>query len=73
MCKGVILPPGKPIVSANDCATEKISAFADHFLNPMVKERQSYVKDTSDFIQKIEGLELSDDSILGTLDVISLI
>ena len=29
-------PPGRPIVSANDCPTERISEFVDHFINPMV-------------------------------------
>ena len=29
-------PPGRPIVSANGCPTEKISALVDHFLQPLV-------------------------------------
>ena len=70
--KNKIPPPGRPIVSANSCPTEKISAFVDHFLNPLVKERKSYVQDTTDFINKIEDLELPNGSILGSLDVTSL-
>ena len=70
--KNKIPPPGRPIVSANSCPTEKISAFVDHFLNPLVKERKSYVKDTTDFINKIEDLAITKDSIIGTLDVTSL-
>ena len=50
--KGTLPPPGRPIVSANGCPTEKISAFVDHFLNPMVKEMNSYVEDTSDFLRQ---------------------
>ncbi len=54
--KGVLPPPGRPVVSANGCPTEKISAFVDSFLKPMVPEIDSYVKDTTDFINKIESL-----------------
>ena len=65
--------PGRPIVSANNCPTERISAFADIFLKPMVQKSDSYVKDTSDFIRKVEGLEsLTPTCIIGTLDVTSL-
>ena len=71
--KQVTPPPGRPIVSANSCPTEKISAFVDHFLNPLVKESKSYIKDTTDFITKIESLDLRNDNyILGTLDVTAL-
>ena len=38
----------------------------------MVKERNSYVQDTTDFINKIETLKLTENSILGTMDVTSL-
>ena len=65
-------PPGRPIVSTNNCPTEKISAFVDHFLSPLVKEQKSYVQDTTDFINKVEGQILSEESIIGTLDVTSL-
>ena len=71
--KQTLPPPGRPIVSANSCLTEKISAFVDHFLNPLVKESKSYIKDTTDFINKIERIDIKGKSvILGTLDVTSL-
>ena len=39
----------------------------------MVKESKSFVKDTSDFIRKIEGIDnLHTNSIIGTMDVTSL-
>ena len=59
--KGKIPPPGRSIVSANSCPTENISAFIDHFLNTLVKERKSYVKDTTDFINQIEDLDITKD------------
>ena len=38
--KGITPPPGRPIVSANGCPTEKISNFVDHFLNPPSTHKQ---------------------------------
>ena len=68
--KGQIPPPGRPVVSANGCATEKISAFVDSFIKKLVPKMKSHVKDTNDFINKIETeVEINMDSIMGTLDV----
>jgi hypothetical protein len=65
--------PGRPIVSANNSPTERISQLADHFLKPLVQNTKSYVKDTTDFINKIEMLpNFNDDTILCTVDVTSL-
>ena len=66
-------PPGRPIVSANSCPTENISAFVDVFLNPLVSKTEHYVKDTTDFLNKIREIGVvSPTTILGTLDVTSL-
>ena len=66
-------PPGRPVVSANGCPTEKISAFVDIFLRPHLNKIPSYIRDTTDFLQKLEALpELSEGSFLCTLDVSSL-
>jgi hypothetical protein len=65
--------PGRPIVSANNSPTEKISQLADFFLQPLVATTRSYVKDTTDFIIKIEQISgLKEDTILCTIDVSSL-
>ena len=65
--------PGRPIVSANNSPTERISQLADYFLQPFVKSTKSYVRDTTDFINKIEELTpVSDNAILCTIDVSSL-
>jgi len=65
--------PGRPIVSANNSPTEKISQLADHFLQPIVQNIKSYVKDTTDFVNKIENIpNLPVDTILATIDVTSL-
>ena len=65
--------PGRPIVSANNSPTERISELADFFLKPLVQSTRSYVRDTSDFINKIEPLgPLPPEGLLCTIDVTSL-
>jgi len=65
--------PGRPIISANNSPTEKISQLVDHFLQPIVSTTKSFVKDTTDFINKIEELPIQTQStILCTIDVSSL-
>jgi hypothetical protein len=65
--------PGRPIVSANNCPTERISQLVDHFLQPLVSKTKSYVKDTTDFLHKISQIkDLPTNSILCTVDVTSL-
>ena len=46
--------PGRPVVSSVSSPTEKISAFVDEFLKPTAQELQSYMKDTTHFLQKID-------------------
>ena len=65
--------PGRPVVSSIDCHTTKISKDTDHQLQSHVKELKSYVKDSTDFIRKINSMEkIYDNSILVTMDVRSL-
>ena len=65
--------PGRPIVSANNSPTERISELADFFLKPLVKNTRSYVRDTTDFICKLESQPpLPGDCYLCTVDVTSL-
>ena len=65
--------PGRPIVSANNSPTERISELADFFLKPLVQSTRSYIRDTTDFINKVELLNpLPQESYLCTIDVTSL-
>ena len=68
--------PGRPIVSSNNHPTERISQFVDYYLKPLVCTVPSYVKDTTDFLNKLANLNtintLPDNAILVTLDVTSL-
>ena len=63
---------GRPIISGNECPTETISAFVDKHLKPDVKQVNSYVKDTKDFIKKVEGYHSNQDYYLVIMDVTSL-
>ena len=65
--------PGRPIVSAYDHPTERISEFVDHHLNPEVPKLPSYIKDTTHFLTKLNSLkDIPTGAILVTLDVASL-
>ena len=48
--------PGRPIVSSCGSPTEGISRFIDFHLSPLVRKIPSYIKDTTDFLKKLEGL-----------------
>ena len=65
--------PGRPVVSSVNCHTANISKYVDCHLQPIVKEIPSYVKDTQDFLKKLEKVkDIPQDSLLVTLDVKSL-
>ena len=63
---------GRPIVSGSSGPTERISSFVDSLLQPIATKQESYLKDTTDFINFIENTQIPDDVILATLDVSSL-
>ena len=48
--KNIRPPPGRPIISALNCPTERISQFVDHFLKPLVCSRKSHITNTTDFV-----------------------
>ncbi|CAN7943058.1 unnamed protein product, partial [Ixodes hexagonus] len=68
--------PGRPIISGIGTPTEQISEFVDHAIKHIPPLLQSYVKDTTDFLNQINRMNESDlvsqDSILVTIDVNSL-
>ena len=71
--KGTNPPLGRPIVSSTGCPTERLSQFADFFLQPIVTKSSSYIKDTTHFINILNELPaLPSGSLLVTLDVSSL-
>lgn len=66
--------PGRPIVSACSCPTERVSALVDDILRPLVTCLPSYTRDSSSAIQKIKQHTLikGEKPILFTMDVKSL-
>jgi hypothetical protein len=64
--------PGRPIVSANGHPTEKISEFIDFHLRPFVENLPSHIKDTTDYLKKMENLAIPENTTLVTMDVTSL-
>ena len=63
---------GRPIISGGDSPTERISSFVDNLLQPIMKEQQSYLKDTTHFINIVEGTIVPKNTILVSMDVTSL-
>ncbi len=71
--KGILPPPCRPIVSGNNSPSERISAFVDWFLKPILPKIPSYIKDTTHFLKLIEDLgEIPENCLLATLDVSAL-
>ena len=46
----------RPIVSSSGAATENISWYVDHFLKPLVSSIPVYIRDTTDFLNKLGQL-----------------
>ncbi|XP_072025089.1 uncharacterized protein [Amphiura filiformis] len=62
--------PIRPVVSTNNHPTEKCSELLDFHLQPLAQGLPSYVKDTTDFLNKLDSLkDIPNDSILVSLDV----
>lgn len=51
---------------------EPLAQYLDVFLQPFVSQLASFIKDTKDFINKIEGMTIPETSSLVTLDVTAL-
>lgn len=64
--------PGRPIVSSNGTATEKISSFIDYLIKDIPQSFPSYIKDTGHFLREVSGIKVPPGSFLVTMDVASL-
>ena len=52
---------------------QKVSQFLDHQLQPIMKQGNSYIKDTGDFLEKLRAVgEIPKGTILVTADVVGL-
>ena len=62
----------RPIVSGCGSPTEKLSAFIEHYLKPLVPKTDSYIRDSKSLISFLETLVLPSDVFLVTVDVSAL-
>ena len=64
---------GRPVISNSEYYTENISAFLEYHLKPMAEKVTSYIKDTNNFLRKLDAFpSLPDDIILCAIDVVGL-
>ena len=68
-------PPIRPIISGSGSITENTGKFVAHHLSKVATNHESYLKDTPDFIRKIEELNskgLPENTLIVTMDVSGL-
>ena len=71
--KGLCNVPGRSVISNCWTPTEKVSEFLDHQLQSIMKQGNSYIKDTGDFLEKLRAIgEIPRGAILVTADVVGL-
>ena len=63
------MPPGRPIISDCASASKNVSKFIQHHLQDKATSHPSYVKDTYDFLHKIQETDIDDQDLLITMDV----
>ena len=66
------MPEGRPICSDVDSETYRVSAYIDHFINPLANKHATYVKNSFEFVNKIRNFRVENDWLLVTGDVSSL-
>lgn len=70
--KSTTRPPGRPIISGIDSISSRIGRYIDFFLQPLVCQAPSYLKDTGDTIRRLASVEYQDNLILVMADVTAL-
>ena len=65
--------PGRPVISNCGTPTERISEFLDLHLKPIMRDGNSYIRDSSHFLEKIKSIRsIPDNAMLVTADVVGL-
>ena len=62
----------RPICSGTNGPTSNISTFCDYFLKPIASQQSTFVKDTTDIINKIEANSYPHDVLIATIDVTAM-
>ncbi len=71
--KGMNPPPGRPIILANECPTERISQLVDHFLQPYLPTIKSWIKDSGHCIHILQKIaSLKPGSLISSIYVVCL-
>ncbi|XP_053555768.1 solute carrier family 2, facilitated glucose transporter member 5 [Bombina bombina] len=68
----MVSPPGRPIVSAMGSILQPIAQFVDYYLQPMVRDMESFLRDSSMLLDCLSTISCTDKDLLVTLDVTSL-
>lgn len=70
--KGIVQPPGRPIISRVGNASEKASIFLDEYLRPHITGLPSYSRDMVQLLQIVEDMTVPTSSVLVTIDIEAL-
>ena len=71
--KGLCKIPGWPVIFSCGTPTKKVSEFLDHHLRPIIKQGESFIRDTGDLLAKLKAAgEVPEGTILVTADVVGL-
>ena len=62
----------RPIISNSGAPTEKAAEFLNFHLKSIMQNGASYIKDSNDFKSKIKNIDIPNDALLVTADVVGL-
>lgn len=65
-------PPGRPIISGVNSIFSRLGEYLDKYLKPIVQKGKSYLRDSQQLIQELQGIQAEGNWILATIDVNSL-
>ncbi|XP_070579506.1 uncharacterized protein [Ptychodera flava] len=64
--------PLRPIIPQCQALTSQLSRYVDYHLQPIVKSLPSYIKDTNHHLEDLQNNEISPNTIMVSMDVVSL-
>ncbi|XP_072006797.1 uncharacterized protein [Engystomops pustulosus] len=70
--KSLTKPPGRPIVAGIGGLCERACTYLDFFLQPLVLQLDSYIRDSMHLIEQLQQVEVHSEILLVTMDVESL-
>lgn len=70
--KNAQTPSGRSIVSGIGSLTDNASKFVDALLMPHVRSLPLYIRDTTDLMQHLEGIQIPLDALLVAIDIEAL-